>query len=48
LHRENRRFPWRKALTIITVVLLLIAGAIFLAITTLGYKVVPHWPFMVR
>jgi sec-independent protein translocase protein TatC len=48
LHRENRRFPWRKALMIITVVLLLIAGAIFLAITTLGYKVVPHWPFMVR
>jgi len=48
LHRENRRFPWRKTLTIVTVVLLLIAGAIFLAITTLGYKLVLHWPFMVR
>ncbi|MGO9257215.1 MAG: twin-arginine translocase subunit TatC [Bryobacteraceae bacterium] len=48
LHRENRRFPWRKALTVVTVVLLLIAGAISLAITVLGYKLVPHWPFMVR
>ena len=48
LHRENRRFPWRKALTVATVVLLLIAGAIFLAITTLGYKLVLHWPFMIR
>lgn len=48
LHRENRRFPWRKTLTVVTVVLLLIAGAIFLAITTLGYKLVLHWPFMIR
>ncbi len=48
LHRENRRFPWRKAGLVVTVVLLLIAGAIFLAITTLGYKLVLHWPFMIR
>jgi sec-independent protein translocase protein TatC len=48
LHRENRRFPWRKTLTIVTVVLLLIAVAIFLAITTFGYKLVLHWPFMIR
>jgi len=48
LHRENRRFPWRKAVTIVTVVLLLIALAIFLAITTFGYKLVPYWPFMVH
>jgi len=48
LHRENRRFPWRKTLTVATVVLLLIAGAIFLAITTFGYKLVLHWPFMIR
>jgi sec-independent protein translocase protein TatC len=48
LHRENRRFPWRKTLTIGTLVLLLIAGAIFLAITTFGYKLVLRWPFIVR
>jgi sec-independent protein translocase protein TatC len=48
LHRENRQFPWRKTIAVITVVLLLIAGAISLAITTFGYKLVLHWPFLVR
>jgi len=48
LHRENRRFPWKKAITIIIIVLLLLALVLYLAITKYGVKVVPHWPFFVH
>ena len=48
LHRENRKFPWKTVLTIMTTVLLLLAGVIYLAITRYGYKVVPNWPFLVH
>jgi len=48
LHRENRRFPWATTLKIATIVLLLLAGAIWLAITKFGYKLVLHWPFIIR
>jgi sec-independent protein translocase protein TatC len=46
LKRENRRFPWRAALMILSVVLLLLAGAVYIAITRYGYKLVPMWPFL--
>ena len=48
LHRENRRFPWMKAMTIVIPVLLLLALLLYLAITRYGIKVVPHWPFLIR
>jgi len=48
LHRENRRFPWRKTMTIVLAVLLLLALVLYLSITKYGLKVVPHWPFFVR
>jgi sec-independent protein translocase protein TatC len=48
LHREQRRFPWAKALMVLGAVLLLVAGVLYLAITKYGYKPVPHWPFLVR
>jgi sec-independent protein translocase protein TatC len=48
LHREDRRFPWKKAMTIIIPVLLLLALVLYLAITKYGVHVVPHWPFFVR
>ena len=48
LHRENRRFPWRKTMTIVLAVLLLLALVLYLSITRYGLKVVPHWPFFVR
>jgi sec-independent protein translocase protein TatC len=48
LHRENRRFPWRKAMTIVIAVLLLLALVLYLAVTKYGVKVVPHWPFLMR
>jgi sec-independent protein translocase protein TatC len=48
LNREGRKFPWRRTITIASAVLILLAGALFLAITKYGYRVVPHWPFLVR
>lgn len=48
LNREGREFPWGTVLTIVTVVLLLLAGVLYLAITRYGVKVVPHWPFLTR
>ena len=48
LQRENRRFPWKKAMTIMIAVLLLLALVLYLAMTRYGLKVVPHWPFFAR
>lgn len=48
LSREGRRFPWSKVLTIAGVVLLLLGGLVYLAITRYGLHVVPHWPFLIR
>jgi sec-independent protein translocase protein TatC len=48
LHRENRSFPWKKAMTIVIPVLLLLALVLYLAITRYGLKLVPHWPFLIR
>src|SRR6516162_4521207 len=41
LHRENRRFPWRKAMTIVLGVLVLLALVLYLAMTKFGVRVVP-------
>jgi sec-independent protein translocase protein TatC len=48
LHRENRRFPWRTAMKIVIPIVLVLAGILYLAITKYGYKLVPHWPFLIR
>jgi len=48
LHREHRRFPWRKAMAIVIPVLLILAVALYLAITKYGLKLVPHAPFISR
>ena len=48
LHREDRKFPWKKALTIVLGVLILLAGTLYIAITRYAFKVVPHWPFLIR
>jgi sec-independent protein translocase protein TatC len=48
LQRENRRFPWRTAILIVIAVLLLLSLVLFLAITKYGWKIVPHWPFLIR
>jgi len=46
LRREHRQFPWKKALTIVVAVLLLLAVALYLAITMHWITLVPHWPFL--
>lgn len=48
LNRENRRFPWKKAMTIVIPVLFLLGAVLYLAITKYGMKLVPHWPFLIR
>jgi sec-independent protein translocase protein TatC len=48
LQRENRRFPWAKVLYVVGIVLFVIAGLLYLAMTKYGYQVVPHWPFLMR
>ena len=48
MKREGRAFPWRTAITIVTVVLFLAGLGLWLATTHFGYKLVPHWPFLVR
>jgi len=48
LHRENRKFPWRMTITIVLGVLLLLAGAVYIAVVRYGFKLVPHWPFLTR
>ncbi len=48
MHREGRAFPWRKVITGVIVVLLLLAVGVYLAVSRYGYTLVPHWPFLVR
>jgi sec-independent protein translocase protein TatC len=48
LHRENRKFPWRIAMTIVLAVLLLLALAVYVSITKFGMHLVPRWPFITR
>jgi len=48
LHREHRAFPWRKALTWIVPILLLLAVAGYLVARWYGYHFVNHWPFLAR
>jgi sec-independent protein translocase protein TatC len=48
LNREGRRFPWKPTLYIAGVVVFVIAGVIYLAITKYGYHLVPHWPILTR
>jgi sec-independent protein translocase protein TatC len=48
LKRENRKFPWMLVLTIVTAVLLILAGVTYLMVTRFGYSLVPVWPFLTR
>ncbi len=48
LHRERRRFPWRRVLPWVLVPLLIMAGALYFATAKYGYHFVAHWPFLSR
>lgn len=48
LKREGRSFPWRKVLLWALVVLVVLAIGTYFTVVRLGYKPVPHWPFLGR
>jgi sec-independent protein translocase protein TatC len=48
LQREERRFPWRKVLSWIIPILLILAAAVVIAILKYHFVLTPRWPFLVR
>ena len=48
LHREGRQFPWVNVLKITVLLLLLVLGVLYVAITRHMLKLVPHWPFLTK
>ena len=48
LHREKRRFPWKKILYGLFIVLVIMAGALYLIVTKYGYHPAARWPFLIR
>jgi hypothetical protein len=46
LKREHRRFPWAPTLKIMLIVLSVVAGILYVAITKYGFRIVYHWPFL--
>ena len=48
LHREKRRFPWKKVWITVIAVLLLLGLGLYIAITRHVLKIVPHWPFLLH
>lgn len=48
LRREQRQFPWTKALTIAGAVVLILGVALYFAITKHWLTLVPHWPYFQR
>jgi sec-independent protein translocase protein TatC len=46
LNREQRRFPWKIFGIVFLVVVLILTGILYMAITKFGYHVVPKWPFL--
>ena len=48
LSRENKRFPWKIVLIGALVLAGLWAGALWLALTQYGYKLIDQWPFLVK
>jgi sec-independent protein translocase protein TatC len=48
LHREHRKFPWRQVLTWSAVALVVLAAAVWVAVTRFGYHLVMHWPLLTR
>jgi sec-independent protein translocase protein TatC len=48
LHREQRRFPWKKVLAWMIPILLAAAAALYFALPRMGYHFIGHWPFLGR
>jgi len=48
LHREGRRFPWRKIFYVLLVILIALAGLVWILVTKYGFRLLPHWPYLTR
>lgn len=48
LKRDERRFPWQRAITIGLALLLVLATGLYVAIASRLLTVVPHWPYLMR
>jgi sec-independent protein translocase protein TatC len=48
LQREGRKFPWQTTVTLVIAVLLIASAVVYVAVTKYGFKLVPHWPFLLR
>ena len=48
MHREGRRLPWGKILGWGAVIVVAVAGVLYLLLARFGYHLVSHWPFLTR
>lgn len=48
LKRENRRFPWASLFIILAALAALVGGIVWAMVAKYGYKLVNHWPFVIR
>jgi sec-independent protein translocase protein TatC len=48
LSRENKKFPWGTVAVIAAAAAALIGSSLWIAVTKYGFKLVDHWPFLVR
>lgn len=48
LNREGKRFPWGLVIGVALGIVALIAGAVYLAVTRYGYRLVTEWPYLIR
>jgi len=48
LHREGKRFPWKKIFYVLFVILVAVGGLVWILVTKYDYRLVPHWPYLTR
>lgn len=48
LNRENKRFPWAKALWTLAALMVALALVVVLMLTKWGWRAIPRWPFLIR
>ena len=48
LHREGRRFPWKKISYVLLVILVALAGLVWILVSKYGFRLVSHWPYLTR
>jgi len=48
LHREGQHFPWKMVFYVLFVILVAIAGVVWIAVSKYGYQLIPTWPYLTR